>query len=92
MRSGKYVNKYQLIIIFFIQSTSLLLAQGSGKALILNGCNQYVDFGNDSSLDITSTITIEAWVKNEGISKMESLISKGSYSLKIGSDVKPYVD
>jgi len=92
MRSGKYANKYQLIIIFFIQSTSLLLAQGSGKALILNGCNQYVDFGNDSSLDITSTITIEAWVKNEGISKMESLISKGSYSLKIGSDDKPYVE
>jgi len=34
-----------------------------GKALSFDGENDYVDCGNDSSLDITDAITIEAWVK-----------------------------
>jgi len=34
-----------------------------GSALYFNGQNAYVNCGSDSSLDITSQITIEAWVK-----------------------------
>ncbi len=34
-----------------------------GKALIFDGEGNYVGCGNDTSLDITEAITIEAWVK-----------------------------
>lgn len=34
-----------------------------GNALSFDGANDYVDCGNDSSLDITDVITIEAWIK-----------------------------
>lgn len=34
-----------------------------GKALIFDGESDYVGCGNDTSLDITQAITIEAWVK-----------------------------
>ena len=35
----------------------------SGSALQFDGVDDYVDCGNDESLDITDAITIEAWVK-----------------------------
>jgi hypothetical protein len=35
----------------------------SGSCLGLNGSNQYVDCGNDESLDITEAITVEAWIR-----------------------------
>ena len=35
---------------------------GEGWALSFDGTNDYVDAGNDASLDITDAITIEAWV------------------------------
>ena len=35
-----------------------------GAALEFDGVDDYVDCGNDDSLDITDTITIEAWVKD----------------------------
>ena len=87
-------NLIKLLLSIFLLTTfsNLLFSQGSGKALILNGCNKYVDFGNDTILNITYDITIEAWVKKEGFSKIESLVSKGSYSLKIGADDKPYIE
>ncbi|NOQ55625.1 MAG: hypothetical protein GQ477_02340, partial [Nanohaloarchaea archaeon] len=36
-----------------------------GQALDFDGADDYVNCGNDSSLDITSAITIEAWVKSD---------------------------
>jgi hypothetical protein len=35
-----------------------------GKALDFDGSDEYVDCGNDSSLSITSNITIAAWIKS----------------------------
>ncbi len=35
----------------------------SGKALFFDGKDDYIDCGNDASLNITGSITIEAWVK-----------------------------
>ncbi|MDD5638928.1 MAG: LamG domain-containing protein, partial [Candidatus Pacebacteria bacterium] len=35
----------------------------SGNCLSFDGSNQYVNCGNDSSLNITDAITVEAWVK-----------------------------
>ena len=64
----------------------------SGVAGYFNGDNAYLDCGNDPSLDITGAITIEAWVKKEEFARIESILSKGPYSLKIGSDNKPYIE
>ena len=36
--------------------------QWGGQALSFDGVDDYVDCGNDASLDITTAITIEAWV------------------------------
>jgi len=36
------------------------------KALFFDGIDDYVDCGNDESLDITDEITIEAWVNRRG--------------------------
>jgi PKD repeat protein len=36
---------------------------GANKALSFDGSGDYVDCGNDASLNITDSITIEAWVK-----------------------------
>jgi len=36
-----------------------------GKALDFDGSNDYVNCGNDESLNITDAITVEAWVKPE---------------------------
>jgi len=38
-----------------------------GSALKFDGVDDYVDCGNDSSLDITDVITVEAWMKISSI-------------------------
>jgi len=51
-----------------------------GSALQFDGVNDYVDCGNDASLNITSAITIEAWVKTNIVPTVDnryySVISK----------------
>ncbi len=63
-----------------------------GEAFDFDGVDDYVNVGNDSSLDITDAITIGTWVKKSELSRIESILSKGPYSLKIGADNKPYVE
>jgi len=50
----------------------------SGSALQFDGTDDYVDCGNDESLNITDAITIEAWVKHNSL-KYGALVSKGGY-------------
>ena len=45
-----------------------------GKALNFDGVDDYVDCGNDSSLDL-STLTIEAWIKPD-VMKLTYILSK----------------
>ncbi|MHC4586767.1 MAG: LamG domain-containing protein, partial [Planctomycetota bacterium] len=56
-----------------------------GGALLCDGFDDYVDCGNDSSLDITDKITLAAWVKmdNAGNSKFQPFVSKGDYTYAI---------
>ena len=39
----------------------------SGKALSFDGIDDYIDCGNDASLDIADEITIEAWMYPYGL-------------------------
>lgn len=48
-------------------------------ALELDGFTDYVDFGNDGSLDITGNITIEAWVRPDDFAGPPDLLTKGDY-------------
>jgi len=63
-----------------------------GKCLSFDGDNDYVECGRNGNLDITDKITLEAWVKKSELNRIESIISKGSYGLKIGEDDKPYIE
>ena len=53
---------------------------GQGGSLKFDGVNDYVDAGNDSSLDITNAITTEAWIK------FDSLVASQWYSVVIRHD------
>ena len=45
-----------------------------------DGDNDYIDCGNDSSLDITGDITLQFWVKAENYINDPDLLTKGSYT------------
>ena len=47
------------------------------KALLLNGSTNYIDCGNDSSLNITNAITIGAWVKLAGDGTYRTIYTRG---------------
>lgn len=46
------------------------------NALLFDGSNDYVDAGNDESLNITNAITIEAWIKATGIDTYDVVLGK----------------
>ena len=48
----------------------------SGSALQFDGSNDYVNCGNDASLNITDAITIEAWVKPTSFNDWDSIAFK----------------
>jgi len=51
-----------------------------GKALSFDGSDDYVDCGNDSSLDITEAITVETWVKPAQNSDHAGIAAKEHYT------------
>jgi len=51
-----------------------------GNALQFDGVDDYIDCGNDTSLDITAEITIEAWVKPMASMSDNGLITKPVYT------------
>ncbi|MFC1576308.1 DUF2341 domain-containing protein, partial [Candidatus Omnitrophota bacterium] len=62
-----------------------------GDAYDFDGDNDYVTVTDDDSLDLGSGITLSFWVKREEADRIQSIVSKGNYSLKIGDDNKPYL-
>ncbi|HHE76850.1 MAG TPA: LamG domain-containing protein [Candidatus Parcubacteria bacterium] len=60
-----------------------------GQALSFDGVDDYVDCGNDESLNITDEITIEAWVKGIYSGDSKGLICKGQSGNAV--DVNYYV-
>lgn len=47
-----------------------------GKCYSFDGVDDYVDCGNNGSLNITNAITIEAWVKFNDVAKQNTIVSK----------------
>jgi hypothetical protein len=77
--------------------THLAAVYDASNALRLDG-QGYVDCGKDSTLDITQTLTVEAWVTREGtnrgqpevvLSKWGSTPAEQSWRLYIDTDNKP---
>ena len=74
--------------------TSVLHTTGAiGGALTFNGTSDYVNCGDDSSLDITDAITISAWVKFDSLPDFQSILVKrgavtdtaSNYALRTGN-------
>ncbi len=56
----------------------------SGTCLEFDGSSTYVDCGSSSTLNLTSALTNEAWIKPRAISGSQDIISKvGSYVLEL---------
>ena len=51
-----------------------------GYALDFDGVDDYVDSGNDASLDLTEAVTVEAWIKIEDYAPYQAIVSKFSSS------------
>lgn len=61
---GSQKNTYlkRLLFLVLIGLTGWVSAQGSGTSLTFDGTNEWIDAGNDASVNIGGDITIEAWV------------------------------
>ncbi|MBN2129747.1 MAG: LamG domain-containing protein [Sedimentisphaerales bacterium] len=61
-----------------------------GVALVFDGRDDYVDCGSDMSLEITSEITVAAWVKTDIFEDWDGLVTKGtsqaSYAMQLWGD------
>jgi len=76
-----------------INSGSTYTSSGKfGGARDFDGMNDYVSVADSTSLDITDAITIEAWVNVQEFSRIQSILSKAAYSLKIGADKNAYFE
>jgi subtilisin-like proprotein convertase family protein len=78
------------------QNTSVLSTAGKfDSALTFNGISDYIDCGNDSSLDLTDNFTIAAWIKPRSFSYLAGIVSKyhtpdaRSYTLRLNKN-SPY--
>ena len=64
--------KQIIISVLFI---STMVAQGSGDGLDFDGSDDYVTMGN--VLNLTSAISIETWIKTDGLGSRQTIVSKG---------------
>lgn len=61
-----------------------------GNALEFDGSNDYANVGNDASLDVGNTLTVEAWVKADDLSTRQGIFSTrlnnegGAFQLEVG--------
>jgi len=57
----------------------------ANSAMSFDGVDDYIDCGNDSSLDITDAITLEAWIyKNVGGQSFQRIVQKGNVNQAYG--------
>ena len=66
-----------------------------GQAIEFDGNNDYIDCGNDASLQITGDITMEAWIYTDGYDDYDAVITKtttGSWTNGYGMHLEPGED
>ena len=54
--------------------------EGAGKALDFDGSDDYVDVPHDDGLNVTDTLTMEAWVKLDNSSDNQKVVGKSTTS------------
>ena len=69
-----------------IKGKATWIQNGSGKALELNGVDQYVMIQNNPSLNVTGSITLAAWIKPK-CKATQSIIKKGIKDLTDGYEL-----
>jgi hypothetical protein len=69
-----------LVYLCIIALSSRAKAQGAGYTLQFDGVNDYVEVAANASLNITSAITIEAWVNKYTNVQWASVMTKGKPS------------
>jgi len=83
-------NKNNGTLISGIQRTvanSNPITRPEGKALYFDGVNDYINAGTNPSLEVTNTLTIEAWIKPQQNSQQGVIVSReGEYRLAIGTE------
>ena len=52
---------FSLVVTFYC--ANLLFAQGAGNSILFDGSNDYIQISDAASLDISSNLTMSAWVK-----------------------------
>jgi len=73
-----------LVYLCIIALSSRAKAQGAGYTLQFDGVNDYVEVAANASLNITSAITIEAWVNKYTNVQWASVMTKGKGSNQSG--------
>ena len=64
-----------------------------GGTYTFDGVNDSINFKDTQSLSLTNNkFSFSTWISLSETSKINSILSKGSYSLKIGSDNRPYLE
>lgn len=58
--------------------------------LQLDGLNDYIDCGNSDSLKIENTITVEAWIRNDGNTKDGMIVNRGGSWYEPGYGIWQY--
>ncbi|MBE0639477.1 MAG: hypothetical protein IH598_13250, partial [Bacteroidales bacterium] len=51
-----------------------------GNSIVMNGTNDFVDCGNNAALNITSNLTLEAWIKPTAFGVLRQILHKGGGS------------
>ncbi len=65
------------IILFILTTMYIALpVQAQNYALSFNGTSNYADCGNDNSLNLTSALTIEAWIKPNSNSSIRTIVAR----------------
>jgi hypothetical protein len=71
------------ILLFSLAAVALLpqtvSASPGEDALLFDGVNDYVNCGNNASLDLTTALTLEVWVKWTFLSNSYPIIKGGNF-------------
>ncbi|MFA6470216.1 MAG: LamG-like jellyroll fold domain-containing protein [Bacteroidota bacterium] len=74
------------------EATVMTMSSAPGNSLLFDGSDDYVSIADANALDMTTTYTLEAWIKPNGFSSMAGIISKyhsngaNGYFIRLSND------